>query len=136
MNTFCTIIVEDEPILRRGLELKLLADPEIEVVACCDNGQSAVDQIREFRPDLVFIDVQIPRLSAFEVLEQLDPTERPQVIFISGHEEHAVRAFDVSAIDYLLKPFTAERFAIAVGRAKDAIRKLRTGFLSEQVEQL
>jgi two-component system LytT family response regulator len=136
MNPVCAIIVEDDPLMRRGLELKLRADPEIEVIACCGNGQSAVDQIREFRPDLVFLDVHMPQMDGFEVVEELEASERPQIIFISGHEEHALRAFDVSAVDYLLKPFTADRFATAVSRAKNAIRRVRAGFLVDQVEQL
>jgi len=136
MNTISAIVVDDEPLGRKGLELMLRADPEIRVVASCSNGQIAVDRIRELRPDVAFLDVQMPQLNGFEVLEELEPTERPYVVFVSGREQHAVRAFEVSAVDYLLKPFNGARFATAVGRAKAAVRKERSGALTEQVEQL
>src|SRR5678816_577221 len=118
MNTISTIVVDDEPLGRRNMERMLSADPEIRVVASCNDGRAALDRIRELRPDLAFLDVQMPYLDGFEVLEKLHPKNRPQVVFVSGHEEHAVRAFDVSAVDYLLKPFTQARFDKALARAK------------------
>jgi two-component system, LytTR family, response regulator len=136
MNTFSAIVVDDEPLIRKGLELMLRADPEVRVVASCSNGRIAVDRIRELRPDVAFLDVQMPHLDGFDVLQELDPAERPQVVFVSGREQHAVRAFEVSAVDYLLKPFNQGRFATALGRAKAAVRKLRAGLLTQQVEQL
>lgn len=136
MNTVSTIIVDDEPLGRKGLELMLRADPEIRVVASCSNGQMAVDRIRELRPEVAFLDVQMPQLNGFEVLEELDPTERPHVVFISGREQHAVRAFEVSAVDYLLKPFNGVRLARAVERAKAAVRNTRSGVLSRQLTRL
>ena len=136
MNTFSAIVVDDEPVGRKNLERLLGADPEIRVVASCKDGSVAVDRIRELRPDLAFLDVQMPYLDGFEVLENLDPSDRPQVVFVSAHEGHALRAFDVSAVDYLLKPFTQARFDRALGRAKESIRRLRAGLLTEQLEQL
>lgn len=136
MNTVSTIVVNDEPLVRRGLELMLQADPEIRLVASCVDGRSAVNSIRQLRPDLVLLDIQIPILDGFEVLEELEPSERPRVVFVSGAKEHAIRAFDVSAVDYLLKPFSEARFATAMARAKVAVRNHREGYLTKQVERL
>jgi two-component system LytT family response regulator len=136
MNTFRTIIVDDEPLARKGLELRMRADPEIRVVANCADGRSAIDCIREFRPDVVFLDVDMPQLDGFAVLGELDPLERPRVVFVAPNEQHAVRAFDVSAVDYLLTPYSDARFATALARVKDAVRKERAGYLTRQVEEL
>jgi two-component system LytT family response regulator len=136
MNTFSTIIVDDESSSRADIQLKMRADPEIRVVANCADGRSAVDRIKELRPDVAFLDVDLPNLDGFGVLEELEPPERPHVVFLAPNEQYAVRAFDVSAVDYLLKPFSDERFAAALARAKDAVRKQRAGYLSRQVEEL
>ena len=136
MNTISAIVVDDDPLTRNGLELLLQADPEIRVVASCSNGRMAVDQIRELNPDVAFLDVRMPLMDGFQVMEALAPAERPQVVFVSGREQYAVRAFEVSAVDYLLKPFNQARLAMAVGRAKAAVRQQRSGQLTEQVEQL
>jgi two-component system LytT family response regulator len=136
MNTVSTIVVDDEPLDREVLEVMLKADPEIQLVASCGDGRSAVASIRDQRPDLVFLDVQMPHFDGFEVLNELGDSERPQVVFLSGGEEHAVRAFDVSAVDYLLKPVPAARLAMAIGRAKMAVRRHREGYLTDELERL
>lgn len=136
MNTFRTIIVEDDPLTRKGMELAVRSDSEIRVVANCADGRSAVNRIRELHPDLAILDVQMPHLDGFEVLNELDPSERPHVVFVTASEQHAIRAFEVSAVDYLLKPFDNARLATALARAKEAIRKERAGHLSQQVQQL
>lgn len=136
MNTFRTIIVEDDPLTRKGIELAIRTDSEVRVVANCADGRSAVNRIRELHPDLAFLDVQMPHMDGFEVLNELDPSERPHVVFVTASEQHAIRAFEVSAVDYLLKPFDNTRLVAALARAKEAIRKERAGFLSLQVQQL
>lgn len=115
MNTLKTIIIDDEE-LARGIVREYLEDhPDIEIVAECANGFEAVKSITELNPDLIFLDIQMPKISGFEVLELLaDP---PAVIFVTAYDQYALKAFDVHAIDYLLKPFSKERFEEALKRA-------------------
>jgi two-component system LytT family response regulator len=136
MKKIRTLIVDDEPLAREGLESLLEKDPEIELVGTCADGQSAVDAIRAKHPDLVFLDIQMPKRDGFGVLAELPPAERPVVVFATAYDQHAIKAFEVCAIDYLLKPFSDSRFAAALRRAKEEIRKARTSTLSQQVEQL
>jgi two-component system LytT family response regulator len=114
------LVADDEPLARRRV-LRLLRehDDDVDVVAVCESGSQAVEAIRETRPDLVFLDVQMPEMDGFEVLEKLGG-ELPAVIFVTAHDRYAVRAFEVHALDYLLKPFDADRFhrALAHGRAR------------------
>ena len=112
------------------------ADSSVEVVGSCADGHSAVAMIRAQSPDLVFLDVQMPKLDGFQVLAELKPKERPMVIFVTAYDEYAVRAFEFSAVDYLLKPFRDARFAAALVRAKQEIRHARTSDLDQRVEQL
>ncbi len=111
-----TIVVDDEEPARRVLCEYLAEHPDIEVVAECANGFEAVKAVAEFLPDLLFLDIQMPKLSGFEVLELLD--HEPAVIFSTAHDEHAVRAFEIHAVDYLLKPYGPERLAEALRRAQ------------------
>ena len=136
MKKVRTLIVDDEPLAREGLATQLAGDPEIEVIGSSSDGNSAVEAIRENRPDLVFLDVQMPKRDGFGVLAELAPEERPVVIFATAYDEHAIRAFEVCAIDYLLKPYSDARFSSAVSRAKDEIRNRRASVLSLKVEQL
>ncbi len=136
MKKIRTLIVDDEPLAREGLETMLKPDPEIELVGTCADGQSAVEAIRARAPDLVFLDVQMPKRDGFGVLAELKPAERPMVVFVTAYDQHAIRAFEVSAVDYLLKPYSDARFAAALARAKEEIRKARTSNLSRQVEHL
>jgi two-component system LytT family response regulator len=110
------VIVDDEPLARRVLREYLAAHAEIEVVAECENGFEAVRAVTECAPDLLFLDVQMPKLDGFEVLELIDP--RPAVIFVTAYDQYALKAFDVHAVDYLLKPFPPERLAEALQRAR------------------
>jgi two-component system, LytTR family, response regulator len=110
------ILVDDEPLARRLLAEYLATDPQIEIVAECANGFEAVEAVAETNPDLLFLDIQMPRLDGFEVLELLGG--EPAVIFVTAYDEFALRAFEVHAVDYLLKPFTAERLREAVVRAR------------------
>jgi two-component system LytT family response regulator len=111
------VVVDDEPPARALLREYLGAHADVEVAAECANGFEAVKRIGDLAPDLVFLDVQMPKLDGFEVLELLDPG--PLVIFVTAYDEHALRAFEVNAVDYLLKPFSRERLAEALGRARE-----------------
>lgn len=112
------LIVDDEPLARRGVSLRLRQFDDIEVIGECGDGKTAVETILELSPDVVFLDVQMPGMDGFDVLGALSPENMPAVIFLTAYEQHAIRAFDVHALDYLLKPVDDERFASAVGRAR------------------
>lgn len=117
-----TIIVDDVELARERVKI-LLNDREIEIVAECQNGREAIEAIRNFKPDLVFLDVQMPKIGGFEVIEAIGAAQMPTVIFVTAYDEFALRAFDVNAIDYLLKPFDEDRLTKAVERAKRQIRR-------------
>jgi two-component system LytT family response regulator len=112
------VVVDDEPLARRRLARLLKKDASIEVVAQCAGGRAAVDAIREQRPDLVFLDIQMPDLDGFGVVEAIGPARMPAVVFVTAYDEYALRAFDVHAVDYLLKPYDEERFETALARAR------------------
>lgn len=113
------IIADDEPLARERVRSLLSDEPDVEVVAECVNGAQTLKATQEQRPDLLFLDVQMPRLNGFEVLEALEPERIPVIIFTTAHDEHALRAFEVNALDYLLKPFTEARFKKALERARE-----------------
>ena len=115
------VLVDDEELARRGLRRDLGEDPTLRVVAECADGFEAVRVAAEEKPDLMLLDIQMPRLDGFEVLELIDPAIA--VIFVTAHDEHAVRAFEVNAVDYLLKPVDPERLRRAVERARERIRR-------------
>jgi len=112
------LIVDDEPLAREGLRLWLGHEPDLEVIGEAGDGESAVSAIVALRPDLVFLDVQMPGLDGFGVLGRVASEHLPAVVFVTSHDRHAVRAFDVHALDYVLKPVRAERLAEAVRRAR------------------
>jgi two-component system LytT family response regulator len=109
--------VDDEPLPRERIATLLEGHPEVEIVAECGDGREAVRVIADTKPDLLFLDIQMPELDGFEVLEALEGDRLPAVIFVTAFDEYAVRAFEVSAIDYLLKPIDPARFEQALGRA-------------------
>jgi len=111
------IIADDEPLARERVRSLLADEAGIEIVAECSNGAQTVKAASELRPDLLFLDIQMPRLNGFEVLEALNHKSMPVVIFTTAHDQHAIRAFEVNALDYLLKPFTEARFKKALARA-------------------
>jgi two-component system, LytTR family, response regulator len=126
-----TLIADDEPLARRQLRALLERDPQIVILGEAGSGQEARRVIRDLKPELVLLDIRMPHGDGFNVLEDLaDP---PYVIFASAHSEYAVHAFDVAAVDYLLKPFDDERFERAIGRAKDAIRSRRLIRLAKDI---
>jgi|YelNatPaOPRAMG01_1025707.scaffolds.fasta_scaffold01565_1 two-component system LytT family response regulator len=131
-----TLIVDDEPLARERLRQLLQAEPEVELVGECADGAEAVTAIRAQAPDLVFLDVQMPELNGFQVLEQLQGGPVPLVIFVTAYDEYALRAFEVHAVDYLLKPFDRERFQKALHRALDQLKRSRLGELDERLAAL
>jgi len=129
-----TLIVDDEPLARERIRDLLALEPDVEVLAECENGQVALAAIRRYAPDLVFLDVQMPELDGFGVLEALEGEPLPVVVFVTAYDEYAIRAFDVHAVDYLLKPFDEERFRIALGRARSRLGERRAESLDERLE--
>ena len=113
-------IVDDEPMARTRLRRMLGSEPDVDVVAECGRGDVAVAALRRLRPDLVFLDIHLPDLTGFGVLDAADPAWRPTVVFVTAHAEHAVRAFDTGATDYLLKPYSHERLRAALDRVRGA----------------
>ena len=131
------LLVDDEAVARQRMRRYLALDDSLSIVGECGDGISAVNAIRSLRPDIVLLDVQMPELDGFGVLRALSPKEWPAVIFVTAFDRYALQAFDLHAIDYLLKPFTRDRFALAVMRAKERIRgRQRDGALAALVEQL
>jgi len=116
-----TLIVDDEPLARRNLRVLLERDPQIEILEECRNGREAVKAINTLSPDLIFLDIQMPEMDGFDVLERVGPEHIHAIIFVTAFDQYALKAFDVHALDYLLKPFDDERFARALERAKSQI---------------
>jgi two-component system LytT family response regulator len=112
------MIVDDEPLARQRLARLVNAVPDVRLAGECADGVEAIDQIRSLKPDIVFLDVQMPEVDGFGVVEALAEHEMPLVVFVTAHDQHAVRAFEVHAVDYLLKPFDDERFTKALQRAR------------------
>lgn len=116
------LVIDDEPLAREMIREMLEGDSEVEIIGECANGREAVDAICALSPDLIFLDIQMPELGGFEVLESLKSENIPYIIFATAYDQYAVRAFEVHALDYLLKPFDRERFEAAWKRAKSLIR--------------
>jgi two-component system LytT family response regulator len=122
MTALRSLIVDDEPLARELLRRMLAQHGDVEVVGECGSGTQAVEAVRAARPDLIFLDVQMPGLDGFGVLSELAP-DIPEVVFVTAYDQYALRAFDVHALDYLLKPFDEERLARAVDRARAHLRR-------------
>ena len=116
------VVADDEPAALNGLARRLAASPQLRVVATCPNGIAALEQIRVTRPDAAFLDVAMPGLAGLDVVRALDPAERPHIVFVTAYDRFAIQAFDLYAVDYLLKPFTRERLAAAVSRLHERQR--------------
>lgn len=127
------LLVDDETLAREMVREMLRDDPDVEIVGECVNGREAVATIRRTQPDLIFLDVQMPEVGGFEVLEALERSLIPNVIFITAYDQYAVRAFEVHALDYLLKPFDRERFTTSWERAKAHILRERNGGVDQRI---
>jgi two-component system, LytTR family, response regulator len=119
--TVRVLIVDDEELARQRLQRLLAAEEDVEVIGEASDGVQALDSIRRLTPDLVFLDVQMPEVDGFAVLERLRPRPAPAIIFVTAHDDYALRAFDVHAVDYLRKPFDAARFKEAFSRARQRL---------------
>src|SRR5260370_36775852 len=130
------IIADDEPLARRGIRQLLGPHGDIAVVAETKNGRETVRALRELKPELVFLDVQMPELDGFGVLREIGPKHMPAVIFVTAYDEFAVRAFDAHALDYLVKPLELARFCEAVERVRERLRSTRAVDLSRKLGAL
>jgi len=128
-----TLIVDDEPLARRNLRVLLEKDAQIEIVDECRNGREAVKAINALSPDLIFLDIQMPELDGFDVLARVGPERIQAIIFVTAFDQYALKAFEVHALDYLLKPFDDERFAFALRRAKSQIEAREINRVSKRL---
>ncbi|HYE87776.1 MAG TPA: response regulator, partial [Vicinamibacterales bacterium] len=115
------LIVDDEPLARRGLEIRLRDAADVEIVGQCSHGAEAVALVEALRPDLMFLDVQMPGMDGFATLQSIPAEQRPLVVFVTAFDHHAVRAFDACALDYLLKPVDETRLAQSLERVREAL---------------
>jgi two-component system LytT family response regulator len=130
------VVVDDEPHARATLRLLLARHPDVDLLAECGDGAEAVEVLRRERPNLVFLDVQMPEKDGFGVLAELDEEETPAVVFVTAYDAHALRAFEVRALDYLLKPFSDERFDRALERVRSELREHGLAELARRVHGL
>ncbi len=136
MSRLRVLIVDDEPLARERLRAWLREEPSVEIVGECGSGPEAIATLRSTPLDLVFLDVEMPGCDGFQVLSELPAEGRPAVVFVTAHERFALDAFEVQAIDYLLKPFDQERFQVALRRAEESLRARRAGKLEDKLESL
>jgi two-component system, LytTR family, response regulator len=131
-----TILVDDEPLAIQGLELRLQTFPEVEIIDRCANGREAIRSIKTHKPDLVFLDIQMPGFDGFSVVQGLMEVEPPLFVFATAYNEFAVKAFEAQAIDYLLKPIEEERLAATMERVRQRLAEKRAGEESERLKNL
>ncbi len=130
------LIVDDEPLARRRIRSLLSTDPEFKIIGECGDGEAAVSAILRAKPDLLFLDIQMPEMNGFDVLERVQPEFSPLVIFVTAYDRYAVKAFEAHALDYLLKPFKRERFLEAVQRVKDELHGDKAAYSQKLAELL
>lgn len=133
MKKIKVLVADDEPLARERLSGLLSQEPDIEVVGEARDGEEAVTAIHDDSPDLVFLDVQMPQMSGFDVIEAVGTDKMPLVIFVTAYDQHALKAFQVRALDYLLKPFDRERFKDALGRARKQLERDENGDLGRRL---
>jgi two-component system, LytTR family, response regulator len=131
-----TVIADDEPLARRKLRILLDSEPEVKVVAECQNGGQTLSAIRDCCPDLLLLDIQMPDRDGFQVLSEISPEEMPVVIFTSAYDQYAIRAFEAHALDYLLKPFDQGRLHHAIERARLELQQSKTHEMRHRIFEL
>jgi two-component system LytT family response regulator len=131
-----TLLVDDEPLAREGMRMQLAAEPDIEIAGEAADGVQAVEAIQALKPDLVFLDVQMPEVDGLEVVERVGPGAMPAVIFVTAYHQHAVRAFELHAVDYVLKPVHEERLRGALARARMRLANRDENVLASRLEAL
>ena len=135
-TTIRVLIVYDEPPARRKIRRFLDKESDVVVVGEAGNGERALHAIRDLKPDLVFLDIQMPKLDGFGVIESLREESVPEIVFVTAHDEYALKAFDVAALDYLLKPFDSERFARALERARSRLAEKADAGMDKKLAKL
>jgi two-component system, LytTR family, response regulator len=133
MNKIRTLVVDDEPLARERLASLLQPLEDIELVGQCRDGEEAITAIHDLTPDLVFLDIQMPDLSGFDVIDAIGSDRMPLVVFVTAYDQHALRAFQVRALDYLLKPFDRDRFTEALQRARKQLERDETGDIGRRL---
>lgn len=118
MKQIRTIIADDEPAARARIQRLVAQDPELDLVAECRNGAETLEAVQKHKPDLIFLDIQMPNVNGFEVVEKLGSGRAPFIVFVTAHDQYALKAFNVNAVDYLLKPYDDDRFFSSVDKAK------------------
>src|SRR6266403_6367320 len=136
MHKIRTVIADDEPLARRGIRQLLTSYEDIAVVAETRTGRDTVRALRELKPDLVFLDVQMPNLDGFDVVKEIGPKSMPVLIFVTAYDEFAVRAFETHALDYLVKPLEVARFTLALERAREYLKSAEAVGLSRKLASL
>jgi two-component system LytT family response regulator len=131
--TLRVLIVDDEPRARASLRVLLARDPQVVLVGECGSGAEAIQAIRTLAPQVLFLDVQMPEVDGFDVIEQLGAAAPPAIVFVTAYDQHALRAFDAGALDYLVKPYTDERFALALTRAKEQASRAGAPALADRL---
>jgi len=129
------LIVDDEPLGRKMVYQMLTIHHDIKIVGECENGEEAIAKTLSLNPDLIFLDIQIPKIDGFGVLKQIENEKQPAIIFVTAYDEYAIRAFEVNACDYLLKPYNQERFDQALERGIQQIRRQNTSSINEQLRE-
>jgi two-component system LytT family response regulator len=131
------LIIDDEPLARKALLRLLKMESDVEVVGECGDGETALTLVRRLRPDLLFLDVRMPERDGFEVIEALNAGDAPAIVFVTAYEQHALRAFEVHAVDYLLKPFSKERLLTALDRVRRRVdRGLSPSTIREMLAEM
>jgi two-component system LytT family response regulator len=130
------VIVDDEDLARRGIRALMARADDVEVVAECSNAREAIDAIRTHTPDLMFLDVQMPGKSGFDVIDAVGVSNCPHIVFVTAFNEFAIRAFEVNALDYILKPISDQRFDVALQRARSTLATARDGSVGRRLGQL
>ena len=133
MTKIRTLVVDDEPVARARLLALLTEEPDIEVVGECASGRQAVSAVADTAPDLMFLDVQMPEMDGFELARVLGPERMPAVVFVTAFDQYALRAFEIHALDYLLKPFSAQRFKSALSHAREQLVRRQATTLSREL---
>src|ERR1043165_9879838 len=130
------IIVDDEELARRGIEIRLAAHPDVEIVAHCANGREALEAVAREKPDLMFLDIQMPGMSGFDVLAKLPHESIPMIVFVTAFDRFALEAFEAQALDYLLKPINDTRFTQALERVRNHWKQTAAIALRDKLMEL
>lgn len=136
MQKIKTVIVDDEPLSRERLRKLISKEEDLELTKACENGQEAIDYLKKELPDLLFLDIQMPEINGFEVLKRIEYESIPCIVFVTAYDEYALRAFEVNALDYLLKPFDQQRFQKAISRVKNQLQNKTQAQLGTRLTKL